>query len=79
MLRNDAILMMLHCLDDFLECVRVCSVVGFKKAEKWPSIYRKTVDEGFVKMSWVFTSLSPPPALLPVREKADCMWAGRNY
>lgn len=29
----------------------------------------QTVDEGFVKMSWVFTSLSPPPALRPVKEQ----------
>lgn len=48
MLHNDAILMMLHCHDDF-ECVCVCHVVGLsiKMIQQLP----QTVDVGFVKMS----------------------------
>lgn len=42
MLRDDAILMMLHCLDDFLECVRVCvTLSGLKKQKSDPAFTAK--------------------------------------
>ena len=71
MLRNDAILMMLHCHDDFeCVCVRVCVFVVGLKSIKMTRRLPQTVDEGFCEnVPGLYLSLPTPPALLPVTEQ----------
>lgn len=65
MLHNDPPLM-LYCHDDF-ECVWCCWVTSDPTLPQTVEIWR------------LYLSLAPPPALLPVKEAVECIWAGRKY
>ncbi len=64
MLHDDAVLRMLQCRDDFRVCVSCCRV---KKHKNYPAFYRKLWLKDLCKRGSL--PLSPPPALLPVKEQ----------